>query len=256
MKRIITFLFVAIAMTFSACSKVDKENFPDQDGRYYTFALGKPETKSILGNDANGKFGQWEQGDCIGTAIDDNAPGYAYITTSTTPVTFSIYKKGGLTKGMKVYTYYPFNSAASSATSIPFSIPVAQSQSGSTFDFDAMPMVGVPFEVPEEYVSTETNTEIGEIQLLNLGSLVDFQVYSSNTEYAGETILNVKFSANKAIAGSFTKSITSVNNDESTLTISGYTETDVTTTVDNPAAIGANRSAASHVYMEIGRAHV
>ena len=206
----------------------------------------------MLASDENGKFGAWEDGDVLGTAINDGDPGYAFITTSTSPVTFRIYKSGGLAEGDMVYTYYPRNAEATSSSTIPFSIPVSQSQKGASFDYDAMPMVGEGYEVPAEYASENNNTEIGEISLVNLGSVIDYQIYSSNETYASETIISVQLSADKAIAGSFTKDITSVNNsDESTLTISGYTEESVTTRVNNPAAIGSTRSDASHVYMVI-----
>ena len=129
---------------------------------------------------------------------------------------------------------------------------MSQIQKGANFDFDAMPMVSEEFVVPASYASTNDNTEVGEISLVNLGSVIDYQVYSSNDSYATETIISVQLTANKAIAGSFTKDITGViNSDESTLTISGFTEESVTTSVTSPAAIGTTRSNASHVYMVI-----
>lgn len=244
-------ILAATAMTFAACNKAEVEASQSEEDFYYTFALTSPETRSILASDENGKFGQWENGDRLGTAIDEANPGYAYVTVGT-PATFRIYKKGGLAGGETVYAYYPYNSEASAVAEIPFEIPVGQNQNGETFDYDAMPMVAEGFVVPDSYASENNNTEIGEISLVNLGSVVDFQVYSSNSTYAEETILNVKFAANGAIAGEFTKDITSVKvNDENTLAISGFTGTEVTTTVANASAIGASRSEAAHVYMVV-----
>lgn len=246
-------LFVAAAaMTFAACNKVDVEQQVNEEDFYYTFALGSPMTKSLLSSDENGKFGAWENGDRLGTAIDAANPGYAYVTTTTTPTTFRIYKKGGLSGGEKVYAYYPYNSAAASVSEIPFEIPAGQSQDGANFDFDAMPMVAEEFVVPASYASTENNTEVGEISLINLGSVIDFQVYSSSDTYAAETILSVKFTAATPIAGSFSKDITSVKFDtESTLAISGFSGTEVVTSVANAPAIGADRDNAAHVYMVV-----
>ena len=244
-------VLAASVFTFAACNKVENEIQNDQDF-YYTFTLGNPDTKAILASDSQGKFGQWEEGDRIGQAINDANPGYAAITlpTGESPASFKIFKTGGLEVDDIVYTYYPYNSSASSKAAIPFTIPVNQNQSGSDFDFDAMPMAGEPFVVTTG--SNTNQTPVGDIQLANLGSVVDFQVYSTNATYATETILSVKLSANKAIAGAFSKDISSVKiNDESTLSISGYTETDVTTTINTPDAIGATRDAASHVYMVI-----
>ena len=248
-------IVAAAALTLAACNKSEIENTLNEEDFYYTFALGSPETKSLLASDENGKFGAWEDGDKIGTAINDAKPGYAYVTTSTSPVTFSIYKSGGLSEGDVVYAYFPQDAAATKATEVGFSIPTAQKQDASSFDFDAMPMVAEGFVVPEEFASSSNNTEIGEINMKNLGSLIDFQVYSTNEDYAKETILSVSLSANKSIAGSFTKNLTSIkNNDESTLVISGNTETAITTSVANAPAIGAKRDAAANIYMVVAPA--
>lgn len=248
-------IIAAAAMAFSACNKAEVEAPQNEEDFYFTFILGNPETRSLLSSDENGKFGAWENGDRLGTAIDDADPGYAYVTTTTTPTTFKIYKKGGLSGGETIYAYYPYNSAAESISAIPFEIPANQSQSGADFDFDAMPMVADAFVVPEEYASTNDNTEVGEISLVNLGSVIDFQVYSSNTTYAEETILSVKLAASSPVAGSFTKDITSVQvNSESSLSISGYTETDVLTTVTNAPAVGADRASSAHIYMVVAPA--
>lgn len=245
-------IIAAAMMTFSACSKTEIENPQSEEDFYYTFVLSNPVTKSILASDENGKFGQWEDGDQLGTAIDDANPGYAYVTTSSTPVTFRIYKKGGLLGGEKVYAYYPYNSTATSVSEIPFEIPAGQNQNGESFDFDAMPMVAEEFVVPDSYASTNNNTEVGEISLVNLGSVIDFQVFSSNETYAAETILSVKFEAATPVAGSFSKDITAVKfNTESTLTISGFTGKEVLTTVANAPAMGADRANAAHVYMVV-----
>ena len=242
-------IIAAAVMTFSACSKTEIENPQSEEDFYYTFVLSNPVTKSILASDENGKFGQWENGDRLGTAIDDANPGYAYVTTSTTPVTFRIYKKGGLSGGEKIYAYY---SAATSVSEIPFEIPTGQNQNGESFDFDAMPMVAEEFVVPTSYAGTDNNTEVGEISLVNLGSVIDFQVFSSNETYATETILSVKLEAATPIAGSFSKDITTVKFDtESTLAISGFTGKEVLTTVTNAPAMGADRANAAHVYMVV-----
>lgn len=251
MKRSFVFVFLAAAIAFAACNRVETENLPNEEDFYYTFAINDPETKSILGSDENGKFGKWENGDRLGTAIDIANPGYAYVTIGT-PSTFRIYKKGGLSGGEKVYAYYPYNSAATSVSEIPFEIPTGQNQNGEIFDFDAMPMVAEEFVVPTSYASANDNTEVGEISLINLGSVIDFQVYSSNETYAAETILSVKFEAATPVAGSFNKNITTVKFDtESTLAISGFTEKEVLTTVANAPSIGANRANAAHVYMVV-----
>lgn len=248
-------LFIAAAaMTFSACNRTEIENPQNEEDFYYTFALTSPETRSILSSDENGKFGAWEDGDRLGTGIDEAKPGYAYVKVGT-PATFRIYKEGGLAGGEIIYAYYPYSSSATSAAEIPMTIPSGQNQVGATFDFDAMPMVAEGFTVPASYASGNNNTEIGEISLVNLGSVVDFQVFSSNETYAEETILSVKFVASGAIAGDFTKDITAVKfNDENTFDVSGITEKEVITTVANAPVMGATRATAAHVYMVVAPA--
>ena len=244
-------LIAAAAMTFSACSRTEIENPQNEEDFYYTFALTSPETRSILSSDENGKFGAWEDGDRLGTGIDEAKPGYAYVTVGS-PATFRIYKQGGLAGGEIIYAYYPYTSSATSSAEIPMEIPSGQNQVGASFDFDAMPMVAEGFTVPASYASGNNNTEIGEISLVNLGSVIDFQVFSSNETYAEETILSVKFVASGAIAGEFTKDIKAVKfNDESTFAVSGITGKEVITTVANAPAMGATRAAAAHVYMVV-----
>ncbi len=246
-----SFLFLATAaMALVACNKTEIETPQNEDDFYYTFALGSPETRSILSSDDNGKFGAWENGDRLGTAVDDGKLGFSQVVLGD-PVTFSIYKSGGLKEGETVYAYYPYKSSATSVAAVPMTIPASQNQA-EAFDFDAMPMVAEGFVVPAELESETTNTPVGVINLLNLGSVIDFQVFSSNATYAEETILNVKFSASEAIAGEFTKDITAVQaNNESTLTISGFTGKEVTTTVGDAPTIGSTRDAAAHVYMVV-----
>ncbi len=245
-------LFIAAAaMTFSACNKTETEIPQNEEDFNYTFILGSPETRSLLSSDENGKFGSWENGDRLGTIVGEANPGYSYVKLGT-PVTFSIYKKGGLEEGETIYAYYPYNNSTTSTSEIAFEIPESQNQAGEVFDFDAMPMVAEGFVVPAELASEDDQTPVGEINLVNLGSVIDFQVYSSDATFAGETVLSVELEASTAIAGSFTKDITSVvANTESTLAISGFTAKDVITTVSNAPSLGADRANAAHVYMVI-----
>lgn len=244
-------IVAAATMTFSACNKVETENPQNEENFYYTFALTSPDTRSVLNTDDNGKFGAWENGDRLGTAVDNGSLGYSRVELGD-PITFSIYKSGGLKEGETVYAYYPYNNSAKTVSSVPMTIPDNQNQPGG-FDYDAMPMVAEGFVVPAELESDTNNTPVGVINLLNLGSVIDFQIFSTNATYAEETIMNVKFEASSAISGDFTKDITAVKaNDESTLTISGFTGTEVTTTVGTAAStIGSSRNRAAHIYMVV-----
>ena len=245
-------ILAVAAISFSACNDSEIETSLNDEGYYYTFALGSPETRSVLASDENGKYGAWESGDQLGTAVSNGNPGYSNVDVTSTPVTFQIYKKDGLKSGDVIYAYYPYTNSASEITAVPFSIPENQNQDSDQFDFDAMPMVAEGFVVPENLASNTNNTPIGDINLYNLGSVIDFQVYSTNNTYAAENVLSVKFDASAAIAGSFSKDITTVqSDDESSLAISGYSGTSVTTTVTNPTALGATRDNAAHIYMVV-----
>lgn len=247
-------IIAAAAMAFTACNKAEVEIPQSEEDFNYTFILGNPATRSLLSSDENGKFGSWENGDRLGTIVGTANPGYSYVKLGT-PVTFSIYKKGGLEEGETIYAYYPYNSSTASAEEVAFEIPESQNQSGEVFDFDAMPMVAEGFVVPAELESETDQTPVGEINLVNLGSVIDFQVYSSDATYAGETVLSVKLEASTAVAGAFTKDITSiVANTESTLAISGFTGKDVITTVSNAPSLGADRANAAHIFMVVAPA--
>lgn len=242
-------LFAAVAaLALASCSQdALREDVPQG---LYTFTIGDAGTRSVLAEDAKGKFGQWESGDRLGTAVDNSSPGYSNITPGS-PSTFRIYRSGGLQAGMVVYSYYPYNSSTQSISAARMAIPTEQSQSGTVFDFDAMPMAGIPFVVTDQYNSTTSTTSVGEIHLLNLASLVEFQVFSANQEYAGETITSVRFAADGPLAGSFTKDLTAVSADDpGTFAISGYSETSVTTKVTGGSA-GSSLESAFSVFMVV-----
>lgn len=256
MKRNILNTSLAIVSMFMAligCKQEVAESVQaNEQDFYYTFALESPETRSILANDEKGKYGDWEEGDKLGTCVNSENVGYSSIVPGS-PVTFKIYRSGGLKEGDVVYAYYPYNNITTSLEEASFEIPVSQKQNGETFDFDAMPMVSEGFEVPADLASETSQTAVsGQISLVNLGSVIDFQVYSSNIAYAEETVLSVDFTANKAIAGAFSKNVKTVAfNDESTLAISGFSETKISTTLDNAPELGTARSDAAHIYMVV-----
>ena len=240
-------LAVLMASALASCSKdILYEDIPSGE---YTFILSDDGTRSILSENARGKYGHWESGDRLGTIVASDAPAYSYVDVGT-PSTFKIYRPGGLNAGELLYAYYPYSAETESAKAVRLSIPAAQSQTGGEFDFDAMPMAAAPFEIPAKYAVGTQNTSVGEIQLYNLASMAEFQVFSSNSSYRSETILNVSFEADAAIAGAFTKDITLISPaDESSLSISGYSVNTVVTSVESAPAIAASREDAASVFM-------
>ena len=73
-----------------------------------------------------------------------------------------------------------------------------------------MPMVALPFELTGP-VSSYTNTEVGTLQFMNLGSIIKLNIFSSDASFQGETIENVTLQAGAPCAGSFTYDITALD---------------------------------------------
>lgn len=257
MKKVISLIaFAAITTAMSvSCNKV--EELKDSEGKdvvkTLVFEIGNSETtKTVIGDDSGKKFAQWESGDVLGS-ITTKTAGSSPVNAAANPVTFSISSVGGLTEGNTINVWYPYGgSVQNDATAVNMSIPDLQTQDGSNFDFDAMPMVAETVTVTAGMESATDNTVVGSINFANLGSLIDFKVYSSNATYAEEKVLSVKFAANKAIAGDFTMDLTAVNfSDEETLKLSGYTTRNVYTALAAPTSIGTTKETALDVYMVV-----
>ncbi|MCR5327042.1 MAG: DNA/RNA non-specific endonuclease [Bacteroidales bacterium] len=215
-------------------------------------SIGAPDTKSILSEDARGKFGHWESGDRLGTAVGaGGAHSYSNIQPGT-PSTFRIYKYGGISAGETVYAYYPYDSGTKSMTEAHLKIPPVQHQAGGSFDFDAMPMAAEGYVVPEGVPASGNFAYLGEMNLMNLASLIQFQVFSTDSRYASEVISSVTFNAAIPISGAFTKDITAISaTDESTLAITGLSSTSVQTSLSKAPSLGTSRESAADVYMVV-----
>ena len=251
----------ALASIFASCNKTEMEPLPvpgnqEPEGEYvYVFAIGGgAETRALLANDEVGLFGQWEEGDKLGS-ITTKSSGYSPITPASgdDPATFQIYSYQGLTAGNTITVWYPYAGTQTNSEAVPMGIPTEQGHlEDGSFDFDAMPMVAKQITVTAEMASTTTQTPLATINFANLGSLIDFKVYSSNPAYAGEKVKGVTFTADAPIAGSFTMDLTAVDPDqESTLAISGFESTSVTTAPFADAAIGTTAASALDLYMVV-----
>ncbi len=270
MKKVFkSFAFIAaITVSLAACSKVEEEQanvdpVVDETEHVYTFALGESAgTKAILGTDANGRFVQWTAGDQLGS-ITQNSQGYSSITPADgeNPATFSIYSKGGLAEGNTINVWFPYRTKYTDATNVTLQIPNEQEQraSDNKFDFKAMPMVAKQVTVTAGMASATDNTIISTIDMVCLGSVINFIVFSSEPSYATEKVKSITFNARNAddsadanIAGSFTKNLTTVDPaTESTLTISSFTTgySSVVTSPRSASAIGTNSANALDLYM-------
>ena len=249
MKKImILFVFVAAAaMTLASCQKNEVKPATPQDVEY-TFLLGSEDdvdSKATIGENNV----VWEPGDRLGTFTTSSTPtvnGYSTITPGT-PASISVYAYGGLAVGNMLYFYYPYNEdAGTDKTAVTLSIP--EEQDGK----DDMPMASLPFEVTEK--STENQTPYaGQINLVNLAAIAEFNVFSSVADYQSELVESVEFTVDgeTALAGSFTFDLTAVDySDKSTLVIEGYAEKSVVASI-TPATVGASSDDAAKVNMVV-----
>lgn len=231
MKRLLN-LFVSVAaaaMAFASCEMVVENSVP-QDEYVYTFTLGSAdETKATIGENSV----VWEEGDQMGVyTISTSGTSYNRYgdITPGTPATMEISSYYALSAGDMVYAYYPYTSNNSTvATTVSMSIPT--SQDGK----DDMPMVSLPIAMASDLAErTDVNLPAGELKFVNLGAVIEFNVYTDTDAYADEVVKAVSFESDKAIAGNFTYDITTVDySDKTTLQIPALTDNKVVAPVNN-----------------------
>ena len=239
-----------LALALSSCSRDLAEVAPTASPSPYVFSLANPGTRTLLESDGRGSFGAWESGDRIGTFVAAGASldGSAADVTPGTPSTFTLYRSSGFEGGELLYAYYPYSAGSTDPHSVEFSIPASQSQSGTEFDFDAMPLASVPVVVGA--AAPGGDCPIAEVAFLNLASMARFRIFSTNSSYASETVTSVSFSSSTALAGSFSMDITAIDPaDASSLELSGYATKEVTTSVSGSPATGTSLETALSVFM-------
>ena len=203
----IILLALAFLPLLSSC-KLDEPEVPPQELQSYEYRFSIVEETKALLND-NGVF--WVAGDQVGLFAGSGASVAADVDVSTSPKSI-VYSSGSpLSAGTNVYSYYPHQEGNTSASAAKITIPANQ-QGGTQ---SAMPMAGIPFAV------TEGQGTQGSVYFLNLGSVIDFRVYSTN--YAGEQIESITLavtSGSHAVSGEATINLTSVaSGNESSLSL-------------------------------------
>ena len=211
----------------------------------YTFGLSN-ETKSTFA----GNYIDWDEGDLVAsyaltsknkyTEVEKDGEGKSTITIRSTVA---------LSAGDMVYAYAPFNKVNNDAEATTVTLEIPRNQvSGSA---NAMPMVALPFELTEA-VDSYTDTEVGTLEFMTLGSIIKLNIYKSSGYSAGEVIENVTFQAGAACSGSFTYDLTAVDA-ESMAAISGYTATDVVVSGNgsSPITIGADKEHGGVFYIVV-----
>ena len=251
-------LVAAAAMALASCQTQEMEDPTPTPKEYaYVFNIGDaddvdvPETSATLGYSCV----EWETGDQVGV-YTDSQKGVSYNRwgdiTPGSPAKFTISSYYALVAGDMVYCYYPYNSANSQGDSQDprmVNLTIASNQT----EKNQMPMVSLPYAVTEALdENADSEKSAGEIKLANLGSVIEFYVYSTTPVYQSELIQSVTFNADKAIAGDFVFDLTAVDySNEETLAISGYEATSVVATLSEPVSAPATKDAAKVVKMVV-----
>jgi len=206
----------------------------------YRFALDESGTKASLSN--SGVY--WENEDHVGLFLGGASSVAADVDVNTTPKSI-VYSSGSpLPEGTYVYAYYPYRTGNTDVSAAQILFPATQ-QGGSV---SAMPMAGVPFQI-----QAGDNGTKGAVHFLNLGSVIDFQVYSAS--YAGESIQSVTLTATSGdhpVCGEATLDLTNVENSLAlTWPLSPTSSSSVTLTQAGTVAATKVAAALTPMYMVV-----
>ena len=225
-------LVAAAAMALASCQKPEIENVEPQEYEY-TFLIGSADTKATVGETCV----EWEKDDKMGVyaktsggEISYNAKGFITPAESGESAIMQVYSFKPLAVDDMIYTYYPYTENNSNVpTEVALSIPALQDGK------DDMPMVSIPLSLTSSLEGFKnTPVEAGAIKLVNLGSVIEFNVYTETDTYASEVVKSVTFEADKALAGGFAFDLTRVDySKESTLSITNLTENTVVANVSD-----------------------
>lgn len=200
-----TISVIALAMlTLGGCRGVEKDSL--QEGAYrYTFTI-PDETRAVIGD----KNVEWVEGDEVGMFVG-SYKGSAKVDVSTSPKTVVLYSDSAIPAGTKGYAYFPYDPEDGDSVPERTKITLANTQSG--YQSSAMPLAGIPFELEEE-IGPQARESNGQIRFLNLGSLINFKIWSSKFEYRSETVKSVQLDASVPIAGVGYIDLTAVSEDD------------------------------------------
>lgn len=274
MKKVYTYVLAAIATiaVVASCAKEQESKLEEgKEGKEvekvegpaefnYTFGIGaeSPNTKSEFS--VADKYVSWVEGDdFLGAyAIKNETTSYNQKCDVKTDPSLSFVLKSycALESGDAIYAYYPYDYINSNTTdyhnpnNVHLSIASAQAQEGDTFDSSAMPMVAK--YVLAEDLEANTGKSVGTMSFVNLAGILDFKVYSSNATYRTESVKAITFKANSAICGEFNYNLSGLDYETaSSMEISGYEGTTITTSVTNATALTAEKGTAYDICMAV-----
>ena len=190
-KRVISLMtLVATVAALASCNKKEEEA-PIVDGAYqYRFELAEDGTRATL-NDKGvfWKAGEDHVGLFVGTGVNARQADIEEVDEKTMVKLVS----DDPLEGKTAYAFYPYYKNTDGSANASLYINPQQMGGGVS----AMPMVGIPYEIQ----SGENN---GRINFMNMGSIIDFRVYSSNETYQNETVRYITYQATNdqaAVAG-------------------------------------------------------
>ena len=255
MKSKFFFITCLFATALVACTQKEQPiDVPDDivppqeemtEGEFsYIFKVASDQTKTTFADN----HVAWENGDKVASYAKTSKNQSAAVSVSGSDVTVNIKSSVALASGDVVYAYYPYSKGNNEAEASAVTLEIPRNQvSGSA---DAMPMVALPFTLTDA-VAANTDTEVGTLQFMNLGSVIKLNIYKSSGFSDNEVIENVTFQAGAACAGSFTYDLTGVT--ETPAAISGYTETDVVVTGNgaSPITVGSSKDNGGVFYIVV-----
>ena len=245
MKRIVSIVALfAIALGFVSCNKEEINSVPEE-GYTYSFTVLDEATRATMDN-----LGvAWEEGDQVGMFLEGYT-GYAKVDMSATPRSVILYSRNEIPANSYAYAYYPYNSDNNDKAATKVVISNVQDGGSNA----AMPMAGIPFKIETTVPgSSQTPAETnGTIKFLNLGSIIDFKIFSTN--YTGETVQYVTFKVDNAtVSGAGYIDLTAVDaNNASTLELAftGNNNYD-NVKVNQEVAVADSKDAAESIYMVV-----
>lgn len=242
-KTFVTFLAIlSVSPVFFSCTEKEEMTTNQDAGFTYHFEIDEGDTRATLNDD--GVF--WESSDRVGLFTGGVNSVAANVNVSTTPKTIDFTSASPLEEGTTIRAYYPFRENNTEVSAVKIVFP--SYQKGGTVS--AMPMAGVPTVFHEG----ATN---GAIRFMNLGSVLDFRVFSSSL-YTGEQIQSITFMAAPgcSVSGTALVDLVTVSWDEEGPRVHELDWSDgrnfATLTPDN-ASVAASKDAAAadHLYLVV-----
>ena len=209
MKKIVQALMAVLVAIPALYSCAEKELLepavqtePVEVPRYaYRFEIADDETRAVFNDE--GVF--WESGDQVGLFLGSGNSIVADVNTESSPKTIEFSTSAPLESQTLIHAYYPFqeNNASVSASKVVF----PRNQQGGSVS--AMPMAGIPTVFQEG----ESN---GVIRFRNLGSILDFRVYSASHTAERIQSIQLSVSGSNPISGEATLDLTGVTREDET----------------------------------------